>query len=236
MSSLLPARDVLADRLADTTISVNYREMPTRQVFEDFAARTGLPVVGRYLDDRVGYGIDPELPITLEVEDKPARDVLEILLSVCEADGEPCTWQIRLGYIEVGTKARLSVPAAFELRRYDITEQMFEVADYGEQRRHPTVIGIETVESIVNTIEPGIWDYGQNGDEDEVLGPWWTTGHGGAATPGALPVTRTRTGKPVRVYREPRSIGTIRLWRKQLIVLAPDYVHRQLGGYGKEID
>ena len=68
-------------------------------------------MVGRFKDDDLGYGMDPDLPVTLHLHDVVAIDVMRLLLEVAASSGEACEWQVRRGYIELGTKARLSVPA-----------------------------------------------------------------------------------------------------------------------------
>jgi hypothetical protein len=92
-------------------------------VFQHLKTVLAVPIVGRYSDDKVGYGIDPETPITLDVSDTPAIIVIERILDQCE-DIDPCTWQLRKGYVEVGTKQRLSVPAAQVIKLYPIRDLM----------------------------------------------------------------------------------------------------------------
>jgi hypothetical protein len=78
-----------------------------------------------YSTDQVAHGIDPETPITLEVSELRALEVLERVLEQC-AVVEPCTWQLRSSFLEVGTKERLAVDAAQEVRTYPIDDLLFE--------------------------------------------------------------------------------------------------------------
>jgi hypothetical protein len=109
--------------LTGTDLSVQFSRTPAREVFQHLKTVLGVPIVGRYSDDKVGYGIDPETPITLDVSDTPAIIVLERVLDQCE-DIDPCTWQVRNGFVEVGTKQRLSVPAAQVIKLYPIRDLM----------------------------------------------------------------------------------------------------------------
>src|SRR5262249_40199027 len=68
---------------------------------------------------------DPETPITLDVVESPARLVLEAMIEQC-ALNDPCTWQLRTSYIEVGTKERLGAPAAAVTRIYNARDLMLE--------------------------------------------------------------------------------------------------------------
>ena len=67
-----------------TDITVTFQEQPVREVLNYFQTLLGIPVVGRFSDDRVGHGIDPETPITLDVVDKPALTVLELVIDQTE--------------------------------------------------------------------------------------------------------------------------------------------------------
>ncbi len=124
-----PQSKVMLHRTLTTTdMSVEYHEIPARDVFKHLQTVLGIPFVGRYSDDKVGHGIDAETPISLAVTDTPALVVLELVLDQCE-EFEPCTWQLRRGYVEVGTKERLSAPAALVIKFYPIRDLMM-IAPY----------------------------------------------------------------------------------------------------------
>ncbi|HAC81496.1 MAG TPA: hypothetical protein DCG06_14450 [Deltaproteobacteria bacterium] len=116
----------LLGALIYTDISVDFDETPAREAFDYLRQVLGVDLVVRYNDDRSGMGIDPEAPITLKATDKPALTIVEMMLDQC-GDLDPCTWQLRRGFIELGTKERLSAPAARKLRMYPIRDLLFEV-------------------------------------------------------------------------------------------------------------
>jgi hypothetical protein len=226
--------------------------------------------VGRFSDDSVGYGIDPQRKITLQADDETAIDVLEALIQQCQLDDE-CTWQMRRGFIEVGTKQRLSVPAAQTTQLYDIADLMLEPPAFDSNdsvavqilrrqgrpgwtrfaftpepgneslRKQPLELAVAIVGEVVETIEPGHWDYGQpieapeglvkrpveGGPGDDAAGEPDNGAHGPAPdAPTAAPdQPLPRTQLPVATW------ASIRVWRKQLVVIAPDFIHRQIGGY-----
>ncbi len=222
--------------LTYTTLSVDLERVPARKAFQAVATAIGIPIIGRYNDDDLGYGLDPELPVTVRIDDVPAEFVLEMILEQCAID-VPCTWQIRKGYLEVGTKDRLSVPAAIEKRTYPVGDLLIEppyfestqamaALSWMRQRMRPQRIPAprsfatheyrsaalsrpgprktsdqamgEIVEGIVEMIEPGNWDYGQFGENEDAAGP-----------------------RPVRIAR-------LRIWRDSIVVSAPDYIHRRI--------
>ncbi|MAH66297.1 MAG: hypothetical protein CMJ27_07885, partial [Phycisphaerae bacterium] len=116
----------LLGALIYTDISVDFDETPAREAFDYLRQILGVDLVVRYNDDRSGMGIDPEAPISLKATDKPALTVVEMMLDQC-GDLDPCTWQLRQGFIELGTKERLSTPSARKLRMYPIRDLLFEV-------------------------------------------------------------------------------------------------------------
>ncbi|MCH6551395.1 MAG: hypothetical protein IH804_05195, partial [Planctomycetes bacterium] len=109
-----------------TDITVQFDETEARDAINYLQTVLGINIIGRYSDDKIGFGIDPETPITLDVIDKPALTVLELVLDQCAEFDEPCTWQLRNGFVEVGTKDRLSAPSAREIRYYPIRDLLFE--------------------------------------------------------------------------------------------------------------
>ncbi|MHC4218997.1 MAG: hypothetical protein ACYSU7_11140, partial [Planctomycetota bacterium] len=158
--------------------------------------------------------------------------------------------QLRKGFIEVGTKDRLSFPAATETRAYNAGDLLLEApyfatrpdagsveADFEEHpyktaaltrpvdiarsgrpmsmggraidphtaRKGPELLLQEIVEGIVETVEPGNWDWGQDDESD----------------------------RDDRIARRaaPDRIARLRVWQDSVVIAAPDYIHRQVGGY-----
>ncbi|MDZ4829191.1 MAG: hypothetical protein SGJ09_03215, partial [Phycisphaerae bacterium] len=122
------ARDItkssLLGALLYTDLTFDFKATKAKDAFEFIANALGVPLVVRYNTDRAAAGIDPDAEVTLKLEGKPALTALEMVLEQVGTD-EPCTWQIRESFIEVGTKARLSVPAARELKMYPIRDLIF---------------------------------------------------------------------------------------------------------------
>ncbi|MHC5115250.1 MAG: hypothetical protein ACYTGP_12575, partial [Planctomycetota bacterium] len=85
------------------------------------------------------------------------------------------------------------------------------------------------------TVEPDAWDWGQvdhYGDDEASATARVTTGSGGGAVRGRRGGASAPRRAPAR-YVEPVLPAVIRHWRDVLIVVAPDYIHRQLGGVEK---
>jgi hypothetical protein len=115
----------LLQRLLYTELSVDFNETPAREAIDFIRTALDINLIARYSDDPAGHGIDPSTPIMLKVDDLAAIDVLELVLEQCERiDG--VTWQLRRGFIEVGTKERLASSGATEVRMYDVRELLYE--------------------------------------------------------------------------------------------------------------
>lgn len=235
--------------LTHTRVNVRFEDAPAREAFARLGQALNLTLVARYADDKVGHGIDPATPITLYAEGRFALDVLEEALEQCEVC-EDCTWQVRAGMLEVGTKRRLAVPAARERRIYDITDMLLEPpyfispasdgmdwlpcespyvdAVLGQKSRDALRRGapppgkskgdlmLEFVEGMVETIEPGHWNLGDNRDEP-------------VASAGA------DAARSAPLSRHPDEWASVRSFREGLAITAPDFVHRQINGAGPAI-
>jgi hypothetical protein len=119
------SRGRLLGALLYTDVTANFENTPAKTAFEFIGKQLGVPFIVRFAGEGGSDGIDPELEINLNLEKVPAITAVERLLEICGTESA-CTWQIREGFIEAGTKDRLAVPAARELRMYPIRDLLFE--------------------------------------------------------------------------------------------------------------
>ena len=231
-----------------TDVPVQFSETPARDAFNYLQTVLGINIVGRYNDDRTNEGIDPDTPITLDSVDQPALTVLEMILDQC-ADLDPTTWQLRNGYVEVGTKERLGAPGAREIRYYPIKDLLFEPLRFDNA---PEL----DLESALNQGFGGGGAGGGGGGRGGGGGGGFGGGGGGGGgrggggggggggifgDPGDDPDRRTEAEKAQEVIDliieivEPDAwfgeVASIRYYQGTLIVRAPDYIQRQIGGY-----
>ena len=240
-------RAKLFGQLLGTKMSLTCQDMPIRDALAMFRKASGIRVIGRFSDDPVGFGIEAGQRVSIAADDAIALDVLEEILKQCSAVHE-CTWQLRRGFVEVSTKERLSVPAAREMRLYDVRDIAFNarVLAPPEEGLPPPANAVYVVEQICENIEPTRWDYGQQIEpaEEERLpsAPAPLDQDGGGPTIDQLleqnsrdpaeappPPTARRAQLGVPIW------ATIRTFRENLIVIAPDFIHRQIGGYPEPI-
>lgn len=219
-----------------TKVTVSFDHTRVRDVITYLKDRLGITIIARYSDDRIGFGIDPETPITFEAEDMPAVILLEAILDQC-ADVDDCTWQLRRGYVEVGTKERLGLPPARELRTYSIESLLFEAPRFDDAPR-------------VDLISAYSWgNEWRSHDRYGVLGGGYggAGGYGGTIAPGGRNSISdearrqekaqevidliTQTVDPGGWSRNGGDWANIRYFDGLIVVKAPDFVHRQINGY-----
>jgi hypothetical protein len=250
-----PSRRVaMLQALAFRELDVDFDATHARDAFEFIRTALGVNLVVREIDDASGFGIDPHTPITLKGEKMVAVDVLELVIEQCSVDLD-CTWQLRGSFIEVGPKERLGQEAAQELRVYPIDELLFEAPRYenaptvGFNYGYPGWIGGYDSDASTRGAYRFVGPYG--------YGPALRTGGGfGPAAVGtgagaaygddasinsdaakseraeALIETIVTLVEPDAWTRNGGALATITYQDGTLVVRAPDFIQRQLGGYG----
>ncbi len=226
----LPDRVKLLQALLYTRLTVSFDRTPARDVFDYLKTALGVNLIVRYSDDAVGHGIDPETAVSVSVKDLAAIEVLDLVLEQC-ATVEECTWQLRDGFLEAGTKERLSVPAAREIRWYPIGDLVYEPPMFDD-----------AISLRLDTAYPwygGSWGY--YGGYSAMTG-----GYGGGiqfvpATPPSSGLQSDRVESVITLITqmiEPAAWtanggdwASINHRDDALVVNAPDYIHRQIAGY-----
>ena len=218
-----------------TDISVQFQDSPARDAIKHIETVLGINIVGRYSDDRTGTGLDPAAPVTLNVTNKPALTVLEMILDQAAGD-EEATWQLREGYVEVGTKERLAGGSAREIRYYPIKDLLFNPPQFNNA---PEL-------DLNNALNQSQNQQGGGGGGGGAGG-----GSGGGGNQGNI-FSNTQPDDPrpteaelaeqimdlIMETVEPDgweinggTWSTIRYYQGTLIIRAPDFIHRQIGGY-----
>lgn len=208
------------------TISVEYNQIPLESVMKNLVDVTGAPMDIGWRDDRNPNGLDKEALINFKAENQTALSILERALGQAQVDGTlgGNSWQLtEEGTIEVGTKEYLNRTRRIEI--YDISDLLLVVRDYSDVPQFDLNASLQAASSSggggggQSPFSGGNQNQnnqqGQSEQEraDEVIrlitelieSDQWTTNGGNAAN--------------------------IRYYKQQLLVTAPDYVHRQLAGY-----
>ena len=244
------SKAALLGALLYTDITCDFKATPAKDAISYIANALGVSLVARYNTDKVGDGIDPETEITLKADGKPALSVLELVLDQCGVD-DPCTWQIRDSFIEVGTKSRLSVPSAQELRMYPVKDLLFEAPRFDNAPEFNLSQSIQQAnQGGGGAGGGGGGGFGGGGGGGFGGGGGGSGGGGGGGGGGNIlgdegdgPTGRPESEKAQDLIDiiidsvEPEfwaageGGASIRYHSGVLVVRAPDWVHRQLGGY-----
>ncbi|MFO0873367.1 MAG: hypothetical protein U0575_05290 [Phycisphaerales bacterium] len=235
----LPARNLasdttvqgLATQLESMRVDVALDDATARDVFDALAEASGLQIVPWYAVEENDPGIDPRQRLALALSDVTLRVALEAIADRCRGSGAS-TWQIHNGLVEVGPKVQLARETARVPRVYAIADLCMDVpsfggsrsadiaptplerwaADHGSslQRRTPRLMAAGLLDFVVQSVEPEAWrksdaqqEEMRRRDEREADDPLSFHGQWGSMW-----------------YRQ-----------GQLVVVAPDFVHRQLAGY-----
>jgi len=249
----------MLSKLLYQDVTLQFQDTAARDAIEYLANVLGINIIGRYNDDRTQIGIDPETPINLDVQERPALTVLEMVLDQTQDEfGGEATWQLRDGYVEVGTKERLN--AFREMRIYPVRELLFEPPMFNNA---PNL----DIDEILDGGSGGSGGGGSGGGGlggggggfgggGGVGGGGFGGGGGGGGLGGGFgggnpfgdpedPPDRippeelaeelidiiVETVEPDQWEQAGGLAASIRYWRGNLIVRAPDYIHRQIGGY-----
>ena len=235
-----------------TDLTVQFDDTALRDAINYLETVLGISIVGRYNDDRVAEGLDPDAEISLDVQEKPAITVLEMILAQASDDISEATWQLREGYIEVGTKERLGSRTAQQIRYYPIRDLLMVIPYFDNA---PSV-DLDTALGQGGGSGSGGGGFGGGsggGGGGFGGGGGGGSGGGGGGSGGGQNIFDEPGEDPERLSEEERAQqiidliveivepdaweinggdwASIRYYQGTLIVRAPDFIHRQIVGY-----
>ncbi|MDP6692694.1 MAG: hypothetical protein QF444_00075 [Phycisphaerales bacterium] len=203
-------------------LTVSWDEQPVSKILDQFQRELQIDVFVFWESD-TKKGIDKDLSITLKLTNQPAIVVLERIIEKLN-NGEPCAWQLRDGMLEVGLKDQFTQGRSMELRTYDVMSLLLTIRDFDNAPAMGT----------------------NNGGGSSGSSGGSTPSGGGGVGFGDPPENPKRPTKEEEAQKLIDTITdfveseqwkvhggncTIRYYRGSLLVKAPDFVHRQLGGY-----
>ncbi|NBX36807.1 MAG: hypothetical protein EBR10_06240, partial [Planctomycetes bacterium] len=112
--------------LMNTRLPVTFDETPARDALTFIAQAANVAMVPRWRSDRNPDGMDPDEPITMQLPSLTALDALEYVLAQLPAESS-CTWQLRPGFLEVGTRENLSRRGSLVTKLYPIKDLLYTV-------------------------------------------------------------------------------------------------------------
>lgn len=220
VSTGVPERDTLLKLMRP--IVVDFNETRLEDVFAFLQATTGADIAV-YWTDNTGNGLDRDMLISYRSRGRTALDIIEAVIKKIDQSGQltgGAQWQMaESGEIEIGPKERLNETTRLEL--YPVRDLLTEIPDFVDA---PTF----DLNSVLSGAQGG-------GGGQSPFQPQGTTS---ALSPRSeaeqaedLISIIVRAIEPEQWEQNAGLAATIRYYQGSLLVTAPDYIHRQLGGY-----
>ncbi|MEO1715506.1 MAG: hypothetical protein AAFR76_00215 [Planctomycetota bacterium] len=212
-------RENLAKMLRPISLSVD--EQPLQDVMRFLEDFTGAQLDIRYIDDRTGAGLDPESPISLDVQNISALRLLELVLDQAGRDSfEGATWQLTSwGAIEAGLKSTLNRRQRVQV--YDIADLLLVLPDYQDAPEIDLQSVLQSQQGGGGGQSPFGGDTQGQDDEERDL----------EERKDAIIDLITAIVETEQWQRNGGDGGTISVYQNTLIIRAADYMHRQIDGY-----
>lgn len=225
----------LAERLTATRLDVSVDAAQVRQVFDVLAEATGVQIVPWYAVEEHDPGLDPKQKLDLTLRDVTLLAALETIGDRCKASG-PCTWQIHNGLVEVGPKTQLARETARVSRVYAIADLCLEPPRFNDGgsadiaptplerwaventgrsgRKTPRLVAASLLDFVSQSIEPQAW---RKSDEQ------------------VADMARRGQTEEDDVLSFHGQWGSMWYRSGDLVLVAPDFVHRALAGYDPKL-
>lgn len=209
------------ERLAKP-ITVDFKDARLADVFEFLSTVSQVEIEPMWVNDQFTNGLDKDATVSVSAKSVPVLSVIERVLDKVQTDFDSNTWQFsETGAVEVGPKSRLNREKTLKI--YDIHDLLFQVKEYAEVPQLD--------------LDAAIQQGGQGGG-----------GGGGGSifqdnqdSNANLPSQEDQAQQIIDLiteFVEPEQWrdnggdgGSITYYRGTLLIRAPDYIHRQLGGY-----
>ncbi len=248
-----PSVELLSDApdilfaLMHAEITVDFDETPAKDALAYIQQVLQVQMLVRWQSEKNPTGMDPEESVTLKLQRVAALTALEGVLEQLSTE-DACTWQLRRGFLEVGTKANLARPGARETKLYPIKDLLYEVPYFDNAPNF-------NIDAAFNQGGGGGNAGGGGGGGGMGGGGGFGGGGGGGGgggsggggggslfgNAGASPERETDAAKSLRLIELIKTLVEPDAWINDwafidytqgcLVVRAPDFVHRALGGY-----
>ncbi len=232
--------------LMHAEVTVDFDETPAKEALAYLQEVLQVQMLVRWQSDKNPTGMDPEEKISLKLQRVAALTALEGVLEQLSTE-DSCTWQLRRGFLEVGTKSNLSRPGARETKLYPIKDLLYEVPYFDNAPNF-------NIDAAFNQGSGGGGGGNGGGGGGGGMGGGGGFGGGGGGgsgggggggslfgNAGASPERETDAAKSMRLIELIKTLVEPEAWINDwafidytqgcLVVRAPDFVHRALGGY-----
>ncbi len=189
---------------------------------KDFA---GVEIEAMWLEDRYSTGLDKDTEIDLSVSNITVLAFIERVLDKADEDDfDRSAWQFSTdGALEIGPRSRLNKKATLVV--YDIREMLFTLPDFSSVPSLDLDAVLQQSQQGGGGGNSGIFGDDAQDDFSDLFPPINEEGAD------ELIDIITTFVEPNEWEDNGGTGGTIRFYKGTLLIKAPDYMHRQLGGY-----
>ncbi|MEZ6243130.1 MAG: hypothetical protein R3B57_08815 [Phycisphaerales bacterium] len=216
-----PKRDTLMRLSRDVTINLENQRL--QDVVSFLESYSGAPFDALWIDDVNSVGLDPDMEVSVKVNNVAVIDLIERLMVKAGEDvGEPdsFTWQLAEdGSLEIGPKERLNKRKRLVI--YDINDLIIEIPDYSDAPEFD-------LQSVLQNSSGGGGGGGQSPFTGQTAQRDVTPKQNRANDIIALMTTLI---EPDQWVDNGGDGASVRFYQNNLVVRAPDYIHRQIDGY-----
>ena len=235
-------RHVAEGKLSYFRVGMSFDETPLKEALRTFFKALELDYAPYFRGPSSDSGMVGETPITIETASISAHRGLDLILATAEL-GESYTWQLRGSIVEVGTKSRLARsgekrPVVYPLKDLTLDIPYFDSSPHPNnqtERLMPREMAAQLMHHIATSVHPEGW-LPPTLDDDQAVPP--SSPNGGTEWANLTPYLLERsTGRKLK----PLELFTIGRWarmhyhRDDLLVTAPDFIHRALDGYPRAV-
>ena len=204
-------------------VTIEFDGQRLEDVVEFVETVSGADLEPLWINERRAVGLDPDAEVTLNAKDVSLLTLLEMIMSDVDRDlgFDASSWQFtRYGTFEFGPRERLNARKRIEL--YDIRDLLFAIPRFDQ-----------APEFDLNAIFQAGGGQGGGGGQS----PFQNQNDNSETVPYQDRVDELINLITLLVETEQWEVNggdaaTIREWNGNLIIRAPDYVHRQLIGNG----
>jgi hypothetical protein len=201
-------------------ISVEFADTRLEDAIMFLEQAGNLPMDVAWLDTNTPIGLDKDRRITLSAKNATLQSILENALDRASDDFSQATWQFsRDGIIEVGPKEWLNSKKT--LRLYDINDLLFVFPNF-------TDVPELDLDAVLQQGQGGGGGGGRGvfrAEESDEIEP------DEEERAQEIIDIMTSTVEPDQWQVNGGSGATVRFFRGSLLISAPEYIHRQIGGH-----
>ncbi len=202
-------------------ITVEFTDARLADVVKFVETFTGVVVRPMWADERHAEGLDPEARVSVRIAEGTVIELIDDVLEQASDDFSEATWQVsERGELQIGPRARLN--RYKEIVTYDINDLLFRIPDFTDAPELDIDAAMQQGGRAGGGGGGSIIEDTEDGEDPDL-------GTNEALSDELIRLIQTLV--ETEQWQENGGDGaTVRFHEGVLVVRAPGYIHRQLGG------